>query len=481
MRDFRSLRAALAVLSLAGAADGAAAGVNDGNGKEWRQLPETTFVSWNQLAAVCPLDGASPCAGLANGRDVTGWIWATQPQLAALFQQYDASVDANGNSTSVWSGFAANAFLGVFQPTFSFASTYQAGGSASGWTATTDASGLPLEGSVGWSTNLVSFSGGFGIGPVADASSATQFRGAWLWRSTGLGGGVVANDDAGRVASPAGGVAVANVLANDFVDGAPATLANAALSPSEAGSLALEPTTGQVVVALGAAAGSHALTYQVCALADPEVCDDAVVTVTVPAYTIDAVNDAGTAPPTGGVAVASVLTNDKLGAARADSSSVGLALVSSSSPSVSLDLADGSVDVAAGSALGAHSLVYRICERANPTNCDQASVAVNVARHVVVAGDESARASSKVASTAIASVFANDSVGGVRASSSNVQLSLLTRLPPKVVLDATTGAVRVTGKTSSGTYRFTYRICERADAGNCDDAVVTLDLSGKGN
>jgi hypothetical protein len=33
------------------------AGVNDGHGKEWMQLPATVELSWNATAQACPQDG----------------------------------------------------------------------------------------------------------------------------------------------------------------------------------------------------------------------------------------------------------------------------------------------------------------------------------------------------------------------------------------------------------------------------------------
>ena len=46
-----------AVLALAGPA--AAAFPDDG--KLWRQVTDTTGLTWNQVAGVCPRDGASRC------------------------------------------------------------------------------------------------------------------------------------------------------------------------------------------------------------------------------------------------------------------------------------------------------------------------------------------------------------------------------------------------------------------------------------
>lgn len=461
------------------AASGATANVDDGQGKDWRQLTETTGLSWNQVAAVCPQDGATPCSGAVGARDLTGWVWASAPQVIQLFALYEPSVLPSGSAAAF---FTAETFLSDFRPTFSFAITYAASASASGWTASLDSAGLPLYGSVGWSTTPVSISGGFGIGPVSDPNSVDFYRGVFLWRPTGADTGlVIANDDAGRVGSPAGGVAVADVLANDWVAGARASLGNASVSAQDAGPVTLDPATGEVVVAPGAAPGVYTLTYQACALADPTNCDAAVVTVEVPPYAIAAGLDHGSASPSASsTAVASVLANDTLGGVRATLASVALSLVSSSDPGVTLDLSDGSVDVARGTALGTHALSYRICELASPLNCATGVALIEVAPYTVIAGDDSARATSKKAGVAIASVFANDSINGVRASSANVRLSLVTAPSNAIKLNLSTGAVSVGAKSSSGLYSFDYRICELADLTNCDTARVTLDLSGSG-
>src|SRR5256885_16114993 len=109
---------------------------------------------------------------------------------------------------------SAQSFLSpfAFQPTFSACESYFCFGSASGWTASMDSTGMPLVGSVGWSVFPVSISAGFSVAAAASADETAFGRGAWLWRATGPGAN--AYDDVGRVASPDGGVAVADVLAN---------------------------------------------------------------------------------------------------------------------------------------------------------------------------------------------------------------------------------------------------------------------------
>ena len=81
--------------------------------------------------------------------------------------------------------------------------------------------------------------------------------------------------------------------------------------------------------------------------------------------------------------------------------------------------------VAAGTTVGTHTLNYRICEIAMPSNCDDAIVTVTVLATPIIAGSDYARGSSKVASTAIANVLANDRLGSAPATLANVTLSFV--------------------------------------------------------
>jgi hypothetical protein len=56
---------------------------DDGTGKRWRPLTDTTRLSWDQVAHVCPSDGATPCTGAIGAKDLTGWVWATADQVVA--------------------------------------------------------------------------------------------------------------------------------------------------------------------------------------------------------------------------------------------------------------------------------------------------------------------------------------------------------------------------------------------------------------
>ena len=286
-----------------------------------------------------------------------------------------------------------------------------------------------------------------------------------------------------RATSFPGTTAIANVVANDTLNSAPTSLTKVALSlvSSTDADVSLNLATGSVFVAAGTRAGDHTLVYRICEIASPANCDDGTVTVTIVPNVIHAQNDSATAPREGGTAVANVLANDTLSGTPATLTRVILSRVSSTNPGVTLNTATGSVAVARGTAVGVQTLTYRICETASPSNCSDATVTVSVSPYVVNAVADQARASSKNAGTAIASVLANDTLGGARATVANVTLSLVSIAPPnnKIQLDLSDGSVDILGKTSSGLYTLVYQICETASPTNCGRATVSLDLSGR--
>ena len=120
---------------------------------------------------------------------------------------------------------------------------------------------------------------------------------------------------------------------------------------------------------------------------------------------------------------------------------VTLALVSTTDPGVSLDVADGSVDVAARTTAGAKTLVYRLCEKASPTNCDTATVTVTVTNYVIDAVDDQGGAPSSTGGVAVANVLSNDRLAGAVATKTSVKMATVSTSNPGVSLDATDGSV----------------------------------------
>ncbi|NBL65906.1 hypothetical protein GV828_11915, partial [Flavobacterium sp. NST-5] len=94
---------------------------------------------------------------------------------------------------------------------------------------------------------------------------------------------------------------------------------------------------------------------------------------------IDAVNDTASTPVngvTGGNAGINVYGNDTLGSNPATPSNV--TLTSTPTAQLSIDPSTGAVTVAPGTPAGTYTINYTICEIANPTNCDTATVSVTV-------------------------------------------------------------------------------------------------------
>jgi len=180
-----------------------------------------------------------------------------------------------------------------------------------------------------------------------------------------------------------GAVAAVQVFSNDTLNGAPVNPAEVTLTETVAdptGALTLN-ADGTVDVAPGTAAGSYMLTYQICENLIPSNCDTAIVTITVEAAIIDAVDDVTAAPVSnfdGAVAAVQVFSNDTLNGMPVSPADVTLT-ETVPDPTGALTLnPDGTVDVAPGSMVGSHMLTYQICENLNPGNCDTAIVTITV-------------------------------------------------------------------------------------------------------
>src|SRR6185295_19146199 len=139
--------------------------------------------------------------------------------------------------------------------------------------------------------------------------------------------------------------------------------------------------SGAVTVAAGTPVGTYALRYRICEIATPSNCDEAIVTVTVQHLLIAPGNDyAAGSSKVANTALASVLTNDRLGNAFATPANVTLSFVSltPANKMIRLDLADGSVDVLGKTSSGVYALIYEICETAMPVNCARATVRIDL-------------------------------------------------------------------------------------------------------
>lgn len=188
---------------------------------------------------------------------------------------------------------------------------------------------------------------------------------------------LVATNDQAAVSFGTGGTAIANVLANDTLGGVTATTAVVSLRQvsSSDGGISLNTASGAVSVTAGTPSTTHTLVYEICQLTDLANCKQA--TVTLAPKSIDAVNDifAKILSSTGGK-TPSVLNNDRFNNGAATTLNVQLTLQSPLPSGVTFS--NGIFTVAPGSERGDFPITYQICEIASSTNCDTASLVLEI-------------------------------------------------------------------------------------------------------
>ncbi|MGX5732527.1 Ig-like domain-containing protein [Pseudoxanthomonas beigongshangi] len=289
---------------------------------------------------------------------------------------------------------------------------------------------------------------------------------------------VDAQDDGLSLANGTAGGTAGNVLGNDTVDGAAATVANATISATATPQLSID-ANGNVVVAPNTPPGSYAISYTLCAVGAPAICDGANVTVNVLAgpLPISAGNDSGSAAGrSGGTAVATVLANDQLGGATPAPADVVLSQIAAPAhPGIVLDTSSGAVTVAAATPAGSYTLQYRICQVAAPANCADAAVAVTVNPAAVDAiNDAAGPISGLTGATGVVNLLANDTLDGAPVAPSEAGFTVLSADAPLTV--QADGRVDVAPNTPAGSYTVTYRLCELLNPANCDQATVTVQV-----
>ncbi|TRX36157.1 gliding motility-associated C-terminal domain-containing protein [Flavobacterium sp. ZT3R18] len=181
-----------------------------------------------------------------------------------------------------------------------------------------------------------------------------------------------------------GGTAVANVLANDKLNGVAVIPSQVVLTLATAlpAGITFNTSTGEVAVNPQTPAGTYVFDYTICEVLDPSNCSTTTVTVNVVGgqTPIDAINDsaASVVGINQIVTVLNVFTNDVLNGVPVNSSLVVLSqTVADSSGFMTLN-SDGTVVLAPNTPAGTYTLTYKICEILNPLNCDTAVVTVSV-------------------------------------------------------------------------------------------------------
>ncbi|MGB0900825.1 DUF7507 domain-containing protein, partial [Halocynthiibacter sp.] len=218
-----------------------------------------------------------------------------------------------------------------------------------------------------------------------------------------------------------------------------------------------------------------------CAADDAMVCDTVSETVTVISVEaeVDTASVSFVDATAGTTGVTNLFDNDKISGAPAGPGNATVVVNASSSLPAELTLnADGSVDVAAGTAPGVYSFDYDLCSTVNPLICETAKATITVGQQVVA----TAETFPTVAATGgvTTSVLGSDTLNGAAATLSNVNITAGAVTDAAgdpatgVTLDAVTGLITVAENTAAGTYSVAYTICAADDAMVCDTVSETV-------
>ena len=150
---------------------------------------------------------------------------------------------------------------------------------------------------------------------------------------------------------------------------------------------------GTVSVEQGTPEGTYSLNYTLCEVADPGNCDDAKIIIRVKAFLHIVANDDDFGTVSSHVPYvtsAVIFANDSLDSAPVLPELVDLkvnGVIVDQPVSLQLDgvendkvklYPDGTVHVEQGAVPGTYTLPYTICEKTNPTNCDDAVITIRV-------------------------------------------------------------------------------------------------------
>ncbi|WP_454976917.1 T9SS type B sorting domain-containing protein [Capnocytophaga leadbetteri] len=266
---------------------------------------------------------------------------------------------------------------------------------------------------------------------------------------------------------PTSTTTLGNILTNDKLNGNlnPAVQSVTITTPSTpAHTPYIHPGTGEVIVPPHTPVGVYELPYTICALASPTICDTATAVVTV--NSIEAHNDGrhllGT---TVGGTISSVLANDKLNGRTPAASEVTINW--QAAPAGFTYNTDGSITVAAGTAVGTYTISYTLCATATPTLCSEpAEVVVEVTAATpvpplsITAVYDGVYYIEKGTATTLTSVLANDLLDSDPATTGNVSLTWDISAPAGFTLNAD-GTAHVATNTAVGRYEIPYTICAK--------------------
>ncbi|MNQ28745.1 hypothetical protein D3C85_420400 [compost metagenome] len=248
--------------------------------------------------------------------------------------------------------------------------------------------------------------------------------------------------------------------------------------------------TGRVNIPAGTPAGKYQIKYQLCENLNYGNCNDAIITINVIAPIITATDDLITAVNgySGKTNLLVAYDNDLLNGGAIDLNTVTPTIISGPSainggPIPSFDTATGGVSVPPLTPAGEYKFIYKICEKLNPNNCDDAIITIVVVAAPIVAEDDIPfeAVSGFTGNSNTINALDNDTLDGVVVNPSEVEINVLIPATsingnPVPILNPLTGNVNVPAGTAAGSYFITYRLTDKLNRTNNDTAVIIIDV-----
>ncbi|MFD2554392.1 gliding motility-associated C-terminal domain-containing protein, partial [Sphingobacterium tabacisoli] len=248
----------------------------------------------------------------------------------------------------------------------------------------------------------------------------------------------------------------------------------------------LDPNTGKVTINPETPAGEYKIEYKICEVLNPTNCDNAVITITVVAPEIKAVDDEyGPYNGKDGGETASVFENDLLNKVKLNPNDIELTAgvpVNGAGEEIRglIMNKNGKIKVEKETAAGKYYYPYKITEKVNPDNFDDAVAIVTVIAAPIKANDDRYQINGKNGGTT-PTVIENDKLNGKAIDPKEIELKIgkptdLEGKSTTVVTMNPDGTITVAPNTPKGTYLYPYTICEVLNPTNCSSAVAKIEI-----
>ncbi|TDO23585.1 Ig-like domain-containing protein [Sediminibacterium goheungense] len=192
---------------------------------------------------------------------------------------------------------------------------------------------------------------------------------------------ITAADDYGS--TTLGGTITGNILSNDkHSENSAITVTSNGTPLSSQGTLVMNANGSYTFTAAANFTGPVDIVYTVCG-GTPNICTNATLHLLVSPLGIDAVNDDFTSKPIDGAkggSTTTVLTNDKLNNNAVNANDINITIVNNGGITGLTVSSSGILTVPSNTTEGNYTVIYQICEKAQPVNCDQATVLITIAR-----------------------------------------------------------------------------------------------------